>query len=248
MNISTAAVTVRYGAVAALQEVSLEIPSGERRALIGPNGAGKTTLFDVITGARPPTSGRVLLAGADVTRLSTSRRARLGLARTFQRSALFPSLTAAENLALAVRARTRASWRIWPSRLERTVAAEVSSRLAAAGLREVAPRPARTLAHGEQRALEIELALAGQPRLLLLDEPMAGLSGAERQAMVTRLRSLPEQVTLLLVEHDLDVVFAVADRISVLDHGVLIADGTPAQIRADHRVQEVYLGRSDQQA
>jgi len=248
LNISTAAVTVRFGAVAALQDVSLEIANGERRALIGPNGAGKTTLFDVITGARRPTTGRVLLAGADVTRLSTSRRARLGLARTFQRSALFPNLTAADNLALAVRARMQASWRLWPSRREREVAVEVASRLADAGLKDVAQRPARTLAHGEQRALEIELALARQPRLLLLDEPMAGLSGAERQAMVTRLRSLPKQVTLVLVEHDLDVVFAIADRISVLDHGVLIADGTPAEIRADHRVQEVYLGASDEQA
>jgi branched-chain amino acid transport system ATP-binding protein len=245
VNISTASVTVRFGAVAALQDVSLEIPSGERRALIGPNGAGKTTLFDVISGARQPTSGRVLLADADVTRLSTWRRARLGLARTFQRSALFPTLTTAENLALAVRARMRTGWRLWPSRVERDVASEVSSRLDAAGLGELARRPAWTLAHGEQRALEIELALASQPRLLLLDEPMAGLSGAERQAAVTRLRSLPEQVTLVLVEHDLDVVFAVAQRISVLDHGVLIAEGTPGEIRADHRVQEVYLGRAD---
>jgi branched-chain amino acid transport system ATP-binding protein len=245
LKISTTSVTVRFGAVAALQDVSLEIPSGERRAVIGPNGAGKTTLFDVITGARRPTSGRVLLADADVTPLSTWRRARLGLARTFQRSALFPNLTAAENLALAVRARMRAGWRIWPSRLERNVAADVSSRLETAGLGGLAQRPAWTLGHGEQRALEIELALASQPRLLLLDEPMAGLSGAERQAAVTRLRSLPEEVTLVLVEHDLDVVFAVAQRISVLDHGVLIADGTPAEIRADRRVQEVYLGRGD---
>jgi len=245
LNISTASVTVRFGAVPALQDVSLEIPSGERRAVIGPNGAGKTTLFDVITGGRRPTSGRIVLDGADVTRLSTWRRARLGLARTFQRSALFPTLTTAENLALAVRARMQTGWRIWPSRMERKVAAEVSSRLRAAGLAALAERGAWTLAHGEQRALEIELALASQPRLLLLDEPMAGLSGEERQAAVARLRSLPAQVTLVLVEHDLDVVFAVAERISVLDHGVVIAEGTPAQIRADHRVQEVYLGRAD---
>lgn len=245
MKISTSSVTVRFGAVAALQDVSLRIASGERRALIGPNGAGKTTLFDVITGARRPTSGRVLLGDADVTRLSTWRRARLGLARTFQRSALFPTLTTAENLALAVRARMRAGWRIWPSRMERKVADEVSARLDAAGLAGLAQRRASTLAHGEQRALEIELALASQPRLLLLDEPMAGLSGEERQAAVMRLRSLPEQVTLVLVEHDLDVVFAVAQRISVLDHGVLIADGTPGEIRADPRVQEVYLGQAE---
>jgi branched-chain amino acid transport system ATP-binding protein len=245
VNISTASVTVRFGAVAALQDVSLAIRSGERRALIGPNGAGKTTLFDVISGARRPTSGRVLLADADVTRLSAWRRARLGLARTFQRSALFPTLTTAENLALAVRARMRAGWRVWPSRTERKVTVEVLSRLDTAGLAALAQRRASTLAHGEQRAVEIELALASQPRLLLLDEPMAGLSGEERQVMVARLRSLPEQVTLVLVEHDLDVVFAVAQRISVLDHGVLIADGTPAEIRADRRVQEVYLAGAD---
>jgi len=245
VNLSTASVTVRFGAVAALQDVSLDISSGERRALIGPNGAGKTTLFDVITGARRHTSGRVLLAGSDVTRLSTWRRARMGLARTFQRSALFPTLTTAENLALAVRARMQTGWRIWPSRMEHKVSAEVSVRLDAAGLAALAQRPALTLAHGEQRALEIELALASQPRLLLLDEPMAGLSGEERQTAVARLRSLPEQVTLVLVEHDLDVVFAVAQRISVLDHGVVIADGTAAEIRADHRVQEVYLGRAE---
>ncbi len=245
MNISTASVTVRFGAVAALQDVSLAIRSGERRALIGPNGAGKTTLFDVISGARRPTSGRVLLADADVTRLSAWRRARLGLARTFQRSALFPTLTTAENLALAVRARMRAGWRVWPSLTERKVTVEVLSRLDTAGLAALAQRRASTLAHGEQRAVEIELALASQPRLLLLDEPMAGLSGEERQAMVARLRSLPEQVTLVLVEHDLDVVFAVAQRISVLDHGVLIADGTPTEIRADRRVQEVYLAGAD---
>jgi branched-chain amino acid transport system ATP-binding protein len=245
LNVSTASVTVRFGAVAALQDVSLEIASGERRALIGPNGAGKTTLFDVITGARRPTSGRVSLAGSDVTRLSTWRRARMGLARTFQRSALFPTLTTAENLALAVRARKQLGWRIWPSRMEREVANEVSLRLDSAGLAGLAQRRASTLAHGEQRALEIELALASQPRLLLLDEPMAGLSGEERQTAVARLRSLPEQVTLVLVEHDLDVVFAVAQRISVLDHGVVIADGTPTEIRADPRVQEVYLGRAE---
>lgn len=236
---------MRFGAVAALQGVSIEIASGERRAVIGPNGAGKTTLFDVITGERRPTAGRVSLGGTDVTRSNAWRRARLGLARTFQRSALFPNLTVAENLALAVRARMRAGWRLWPTRLERKVAAEVSSRLEAVGLTAVARRRAWTLAHGERRSLEIELALAGRPRLLLLDEPMAGLSGPEREAAVARLRSLPHEVTVVLVEHDLDVVFAVAERISVLDHGVLIADGTPAEIRADPRVQEVYLGRTE---
>ena len=233
--------TVRFGAVAALDRVDLQVASGERRALIGPNGAGKTTLFNVIAGEQRAASGAVLLAGRDVTGLPAWRRARLGLGRTFQRSTLFSQLNVSENLALAVRARRRSGWRFWPA-AGREIAEEVASRLAAARLEPMAGRPATSLGHGEQRRLEIELALAAAPRALLLDEPMAGLSGAERQAAVERLQALPREVTLLIVEHDLDAVFAIAERISVLDHGVKIADGTPDEIRANPRVQEVYLG------
>ena len=245
MNLSTNSVTVRFGAVAALQNVNVKVASGERRAVIGPNGAGKTTLFDVITGQRRPTSGKVLIDDADVTGFTVWRRARLGLARTFQRSTLFANLTVAENLAIAIRSRLKVGSRIWPSRLEREVGAEVSWRLEMAGLPALRHRLGWRLGHGERRIVEIELALARDPRLLLLDEPMAGLSGAEREAAVTRLRALPEAVTVILVEHDLDVVFAIAQRVSVLDQGVLIADGTPAEIRANRRVQEVYLGGAD---
>jgi branched-chain amino acid transport system ATP-binding protein len=242
LRLEVAELSVRYGAVPALHRLSLGVPSGQRRAVIGPNGAGKTTLFNAIAGDVPRASGSIRLDGREVSRLGSWGRARMGLARTFQRSALFPGLPVAENLALAIRLRDGRSWRVWGGGAERRMWREVDRRLAAAGLDGVAGRPAAGLSHGEQRALEIELALASRPRLLLLDEPMAGLSGGERRAAVDQLRGLPVDVTLIVVEHDLDAVFAVAQWISVLDHGVLLADGTPEQVRADERVQEVYLG------
>jgi ABC-type branched-subunit amino acid transport system ATPase component len=242
MKLSVRSVGVRFGAVVALNDVKLEVASGERRALIGPNGAGKTTLFNVISGDLRPQRGSVSLDDRDVTRLSLWRRARLGLGRTFQRSTLFPGLSVAENLSLAVRRRLGGDWRLWSSPSDRRVRAEVERRLEAAGLGAVAGRRAGAIGHGEQRALEIELVLAAEPQLVLLDEPMAGLSGGERQAAVERLRSLPAGVTLVIVEHDLDAVFALAGRITVLNYGVVIADGEPDSVRADARVQEVYLG------
>jgi branched-chain amino acid transport system ATP-binding protein len=241
MELAVAGLTVRFGAVAALDRVDLEVASGERRALIGPNGAGKTTLLNVIAGELRPAAGSVRLGKRDATSLPPWRRARLGLGRTFQRSTLFGQLTVAENVALAVRARIRSSWRFWPA-AEPSVREEVERRLETAGLPHLAGRRVATLGHGEQRILELELALTAAPSALLLDEPMAGLSGVERQAALNRLLALPREVTLVIVEHDLDAVFAIAERISVLDHGVKIADGTPEAIRADLRVQEAYLG------
>ena len=241
MRLEVRDLTVRFDAVAALNGLSLDIASGERRAIIGPNGAGKTTLFNALTGDVRLDAGSILLDHRDATRLPSWRRAQLGLARTFQRSTLFPELTVAENLALAVRLRTGLAWRFWPGG-EDALAREVGERLAAARLEAVAKRPAARISHAEQRALEIELALAARARALLFDEPMAGLSGGERRGALERLQALPAEVTLVIVEHDLDAAFAIAQRISVLDHGVLIADGTPAQVRADRRVQEVYLG------
>ena len=242
MRITVSGLEVRFGAVAALSNVSIEVGAGERRALIGPNGAGKSTLFNVIAGQQSMTAGRVELDGVDVSRMAAWRRARLGLGRTFQRSTLFAGLTVAENLALSIRGRQRGGWRVLPGG-ERELRTEVSERLEAAGLALEAEELAARLPHGRQRALEIELALAAGPRALLLDEPMAGLSGEERAAAVARLRGLPPAVTLVIVEHDLDAVFAIADRVTVLDHGTRIADGTAAEVRADARVQEVYLGR-----
>ncbi len=243
MRIRAEQLGVRFGAVEALHQVDLDVASGERRAVIGPNGAGKTTLFNAITGELRPSEGRVWLDGLDVTRLPAWRRARLGLARTFQRSTLFADLSVAENLAQAVRARERSQWRFWPAH-EGALRAEVAERLELAGLTGRASRLAGALSHGEQRALEIEIALTARARALMLDEPMAGLSGGERAAAVARLRSLPPEVTLLIVEHDLDAVFTLAGRVTVLDHGVVIADGSASEVREDARVQEVYLGAS----
>jgi branched-chain amino acid transport system ATP-binding protein len=232
-----------FGGLRAVDGVDLTVQPGERRALIGPNGAGKTTLFNLIAGALPVTMGAITLFGEDVTRKAAHRRAWLGLARTFQISNLFPTLTVLENCLLAVQALT-------PARLamHRALAsygdlhARARATLDAVGLADRADATVRQLSHGEQRQLEIGLALAGAPRLLLLDEPTAGLSPAESQAMARLLMSLDPAMTVLIIEHDMDIALEIARHVTVLHYGRVIADGTRDEIRAHPLVREIYLG------
>ncbi len=232
-----------FGGLRAVREVDLSVLPGERRALIGPNGAGKTTLFGMIAGELEPSSGRIALFGRDVTRLPPHRRVALGLARTFQINTLFPNLTVRQNLLLAVHG-------VAPSRLclhrplssFRSLCQRAEEVLGRVGLDGSEDLPARALSHGQQRQLEVAMALASSPRLLLLDEPMAGLSPGETERFTAMLRRLDPAMSLLLIEHDMDVVFGVTDRITVLHDGAVIAEGTCQEVRANPLVAEIYLG------
>ena len=235
----------RFAAVDALQAVDLIVETGELHALIGPNGAGKTTFIQHVSGALQPDSGSVFFAGRDLTRLSMHQRVAAGMARSYQISNLFLGLSALDNVALAVQGRQDAgsSYRFWqPVRSEQRLFDEASGFLEQVGLTARSDRVAGNLAHGEQRALELAMALATRPRLLLLDEPMAGSGPEESERMVELIARLARQVTILLVEHDMDAVFRLADRISVLLNGRLIATGTAEAVRADPAVRRAYLG------
>lgn len=232
--------TMRFGALRAVDNVDLSVGQGERRALIGPNGAGKSTLFGLIAGALKPTLGTISIDGQDVTKLPESRRARLGVTRTFQHSSLFAGLTCLENIALAVRARESVGTRAWLSAARRVaIAREAQSYL---DLMELTDGPTNALSHGAARRLEVAMALACKPRLLLLDEPAAGMSAAESVRFAELVNGLPDDLTVLIVEHDLDVVFAVATHVTVLAAGKVIADGSPAEVRASPEVERAYLG------
>jgi branched-chain amino acid transport system ATP-binding protein len=236
-----------FGALRAVNRVSFAVERRERRAIIGPNGAGKTTLFDLITGVLAPSGGRIVFDGAAITGLSPHAVARRGLARSFQRNNLFASLSVRENLRLAAAVRERGSYDLVGSvgRLARPLAA-AREMADAVGLAARLDTPAGQLSYGEQRQLEVGLALATAPALVLLDEPTAGMSPEETQRMTELLLGLPRTVTLLIIEHDMDVVFSLADRITVLHHGEVLADGTPDAVRADPRVYDVYLGTGDE--
>ena len=233
----------RFGALTATDDVSFAIQPGARQALIGPNGAGKTTLINLLTGGIKPTAGQVWLAGRAVTHLAPSARVRLGLSRTFQINQLFPDLTPAESLALAISERKGSGadfWRVAGARRE--IVAEIEGLLTRFGLESDFDRPTRRLPYGKQRLLEIALALATRPQVLLLDEPAAGVPEEERQDILAALAALPADVAILLIEHDMDLVFNFAERISVLVGGKLLTEGTPEAIAADERVRAVYLG------
>jgi branched-chain amino acid transport system ATP-binding protein len=232
-----------FGALHAVNGVSLRVPPSERRAIIGPNGAGKTTLFNLITGQLAPTAGRILFEGTPITGLAPDAVARRGVSRSFQRTTVFGRLPVLENLRLAAAAGGRGSYDLLgPVTRLREPLARAREIAAAVGLADRLAVAAGALSYGEQRQLEIGIALATRPKLLLLDEPTAGMSPEETQRMTELLAGLPRDITLLIIEHDMDVVFTLADRITVLHYGEVLAEGSAAEVRGDPRVYEVYLG------
>jgi len=236
----------RFGGIVATDDLSLDVAPGELHAVIGPNGAGKTTLIAQLSGQLTPDSGRIHFADADITTLPMYKRSRLGLARSFQITSLFLDLSVLDNVALAVQAHAGHSFHFWrDARAEPELREPARAALARAGLSARANQPASALSHGEHRQLELAMALAGSPRMLLLDEPMAGLGPEESTRMVAMLRALKGELTILLVEHDMEAVFALADRITVLVYGRAIASGAPDDIRANAVVREAYLGEAE---
>jgi branched-chain amino acid transport system ATP-binding protein len=241
--------TKRFGGVVASDAITLAVSAGELHAVIGPNGAGKTTLIGELAGEIKPDAGRIRFRDRDITALPTWRRSALGLARSFQITSLFADFTALDNVALAVQAHAGHSFRFWrDARADPTLRDPARAALARVGLAERADAIVAQMSHGDHRQLEIAMALATSPHMLLLDEPMAGMGPEESARMVALLRQLKGALTILLIEHDMDAVFALADRITVLDYGRVIASGTPAAIRANADVRTAYLGAADQQA
>jgi branched-chain amino acid transport system ATP-binding protein len=238
--------TKRFGGLEAVSRVDLSVASGERRAIIGPNGAGKTTLFRLISGEFPATSGTIRLFGREITQMPCHRRAGLGLGRTFQVTNLFPTMTVADNLVTAAMGlRSTKFSMIRPLSTYRDLYGLADGILARVGMIEKRESVLKVLSHGEQRQVEIAMALISNPRVLLLDEPTAGLSPAESAMMTLTLQKLDPDITILIIEHDMDVAFNVADRITVLHQGCLFAEGTPEEVRANTRVQEIYFGSEE---
>ena len=235
-----------FGGVRATDDLTLDVRPGEVHALIGPNGAGKTSFICQLMGEITPDAGAMRFAGASLNGLDTPARVRLGIARTFQITQLLDEDTALSNVALTIQARQGHCFRFWKKAADdASLLGPAQAYLAAAGLAERATVPVRDLSHGEHKQLELAMALASEPRLLLLDEPMAGLGASESRQMVDSLKSLKGKTAILLVEHDMDAVFALADRISVLVYGKVVATGAPADIQANHQVRVAYLGEGD---
>jgi len=233
-----------FGALAVTRDVNLSLAHGARHALIGPNGAGKSTLINLIAGVLSPTAGRVSIAGQDVTKLSSDRRVKLGLARTFQINSLFMRLTVAENIGLALAARHGLDGRIGrPLARREALVAEAAEGLRTLGLLDLAGRRINELAYGQRRQVEIALALALKPKVLLLDEPVAGVPSTEGKRLFQLLERLPEDVAVLVIEHDMDLVFRFAKRITVLVEGGILVEGSVSDIRSDPHVRDVYLGK-----
>ncbi len=236
----------RFGSLIVSDNVTLDVRSGEAHALIGPNGAGKTTLIHQLAGSLGSDAGRILLEGEDITHLPVDKRVRKGLARSFQITSILPGFTVLENVALAVQARSGSSFRFFaPAARERPLNDEAMAAIERVGLEARGGVRAGLLSHGEKRLLELAIAIATRPKLLLLDEPLAGLGKEESTASIALLKRLKAELTMVLVEHDMDAVFALADRVSVLVYGRVIATGTPAEIKANPQVRAAYLGTEE---
>jgi branched-chain amino acid transport system ATP-binding protein len=231
-----------FGALRAIEDVSFSVAAGERRAVIGANGAGTTTLFNVVTGDFPATTGRVLFFGEDVTAAPPFERIRMGLRRTYQSSLLFRDLTVRDNLFLAVRGISRGRYAFLRARAAHPTRRAADELLERVRLSHIAEQPVSALAHGQQRQLEIGMALAGAPRLVLFDEPAAGLSPAERGELVALLRALPSHIGYILIEHDLDIALRVVERVTVMHNGRVLKHGSPGEIEDDAEVQAIYMG------
>ena len=241
--LQTHALVKRFGGITATHDVSLSIQRGARHALIGPNGAGKTTLINQLTGVLAPSAGRVELHGRDITAMAPHKRVALGLVRTFQINQLFGTLTPLQSLAMAVASREGKAHRWWrPLGINAALASECDALLAQFRLQDHAHQATQALPYGKRRLLEIALAVAMRPSVLLLDEPAAGVPAAERQDILATVAALPADVSVVLIEHDMDLVFSFATRITVLVNGAVLAEGTPNAIAADPRVKAVYLG------
>lgn len=243
----TEALNKSFGAVQACDNLSLEVAAGEIHALIGPNGAGKTTLLNQLSGDLMPDSGRIFLAGQEITRQPMHRRAHLGIARSYQITSIFPHLSVEENLLLAIQAHSGHSFRFWrKASAEPCLHSPLIKAIDQVGLSERSQVLAANLSHGEKKQLEVGMALACSPKLLLMDEPMAGMGPGGTVELSKLILKLKEQMTIVLVEHDMDAIFALADRITVLVYGEIVATGTPDQIRNNPTVRQAYLGSEDQ--